>query len=63
MIAPGDDFETKGYKYVVDSSKPSYLRLERASHIYDDEIGKNFEGYWDKNKEEMMFKMTHAGGV
>ena len=44
VIAPGDDFETKeATKYVVDSSKPSYLRLERASHIYDDDLGNDFD--------------------
>ncbi|MAV61406.1 MAG: transketolase [Gammaproteobacteria bacterium] len=43
VIAPGDDFETKeATKYVTNSNKPSYLRLERASHIYENDLENSF---------------------
>ena len=65
VIAPGDDFETKeATKYVVDSSKPSYLRLERASHIHDDDLGNDFEyGKIRKIREGNDVAVFCAGGV
>lgn len=44
VIAPGDDFETtEATKYVANSNKPSYLRLERASHVHDNDLENVFE--------------------
>ncbi len=44
LIAPGDDFEAiEATKHVANSEKPSYLRLERASHIHEIKIEKSFE--------------------
>tara|TARA_B100001250_G_scaffold414509_1_gene453420 strand:+ start:355 stop:1278 length:924 start_codon:yes stop_codon:yes gene_type:complete len=43
VIAPGDDFETReATKYIANSKKPSYLRLERASHIHSSDLGNGF---------------------
>ncbi len=65
VIAPGDDFETKeATKYVVNSSKPSYLRLERASHTYEDNLGNDFEyGKIRKIREGNDVAIFCAGGV
>lgn len=65
VIAPGDDFETKeATKYVVNSSKPSYLRLERASHAYEDNLGNDFEyGKIRKIREGNDVAIFCAGGV
>ena len=51
LIAPGDDYETiEATKYVMaNSNKPSYLRLERSSHIHELNLDTDFE--YGKNKK------------
>ena len=65
VIAPGDDFETKeATKHVINSCKPSYLRLERASHTHDDDLGNIFEyGKIRQIREGNDVAIFCAGGV
>ena len=65
LIAPGDDYETiEATKYVASSNKPSYLRLERSSHIHELNLDTDFEyGKIRKINDGKDIAILCSGGV
>ena len=65
LIAPGDDYETiEATKYVANSNKPSYLRLERAPHIHELNLDTKFEyGKIRKISDGKDIAILCSGGV